>query len=214
MTLAALLVSACAPAASPAASAGAAVVSAGGHGDDHGPQPAGVRPRPDIPGDWPKGKRIVMQVTPSLEKSYVVACDVPIPALTYVAWGHQVTIAIDGNAITAFRRDPTGKSPLDRLELLDSDVEGLAGFLGVPEKSVPKDFGELYRTLGSTRGIRIVTSEGVMRAAGVTRSQLDPAVEILSDKDYQRVLVDLDAFLPYDDVQPQQTSIFEHTPKR
>lgn len=208
VTLAALALSACAGAAAPAPSHPAQ--PAGAHNDDHGPQPEGVRPRPDIPRDWARGKRIVMQVTPSLEKSFVVACDLPVPALTYVSWGHRVTVAVDGQAITAFRRDGSGRTPLDKLELLDSDVDGLIGFLGVPQRNVPKNFGELYRTLAA-RGVRLVTGESVMRGAGVTRSQLDPVVEILSDPDYQHVLGDLDALLPYDDIGPQH-SIFDHAP--
>src|SRR5581483_7774664 len=67
-----------------------------------GPTP---RPRADIPEDWPAGKRIVMQVTPSLNESYTVACDLPVPALTYLSRGQHVTILIDSSAVTAFRRD-------------------------------------------------------------------------------------------------------------
>ena len=203
LALAALVLYACASQASPAASPDA-------HGGDHGPQPEGVRPRPDIPTDWPHGKRIVMHVTPSLDKSYVVACDMPVPALTFIERGHFVTIAVDRAAITAFRRDAEGKTQLDRLALLDEDLDRLADALHVSTGNVPKNFGDLYRVLAA-KGVRVVTSDGALRAAGVTRGQLDPVVEVLSVQDFNKILGDLDALLPYDDIGPLH-SIFVHTP--
>lgn len=211
MTLAALALSACASQAAPAAN-GAGAASPDAHGGDHGQQPQGVRPRPEIPTDWPKGKRIVMHVTPSLDQSYVVACDMPVPALTYIERGHFVTIAVDRAAITAFRRDGEGKTQLDRLALLDEDLDRLADALHVPTGNVPKSFGDLYRVL-ATKGVRVVTSDSVLRVAGVTRSQLDPVVEVLSVAEFNKVLGDLDALLPYDDIGPLH-SIFEHAPGR
>jgi len=208
VALAALAISACASQGTPAGNVGAASPDA--HGGDHGPQPEGVRPRPDIPTDWPRGKRIVMHVTPSLDQSYVVACDLPVPALTYIERGHFVTIAVDRAAITAFRRDAEGKTQLDRLALLDEDLDRLSDALRVPTGSVPKNFGDLYRVLAA-KGVRVVTSDGAMRAAGVTRSQLDPVVEVLSVGDFNKILGDLDALLPYDDIGPLH-SIFVHTP--
>ncbi len=211
LALAALMLSACTSQAVPAAS-GAGAAKSDAHGGDHGPQPSGVRPRPEIPTDWPKGKRIVMHVTPSLDKSYVVACDLPVPALTYIQWGHLVTIAIDRGAVSAFRRDGSGRTQLDRLDLLADDVDRLSEALALPPASVPRNFGELYHVL-VTKGIRLVTSEDALRAAGVTRSQLDPVVEVLRPEDFRKLMSDLDALLPYDDIGPQH-SIFEHTPGR
>jgi hypothetical protein len=186
--------------------------SHGRAGDVHADSPVGeaARPRPEIPTDWPKGKRIVMHVTPSLDKSYVVACDMPVPALTYIERGHFVTIAVDRAAITAFRRDADGKTPLDRLALLDEDLDRLADALHVPTPNVPKTFGDLYRMLAA-KGVRIVTGDNVLRAAGVTRAQLDPGVDVLRAEDFSKLLGDLDALLPYDDVTPFE-SIFNHRP--
>ncbi len=206
--LAALVLSACSGQAVPGPTGGGAA-NVDEHGGDHGPQPQSVRPRPEIPTDWPAGKRIVMHVTPSLDQSYVVACDLPVPALTYIEHGHSVTIAVDRSAITAFRRDAEGRTQLDRLALLDSDLDRLADALRVPTNSVPKNFGDLYRVL-RTRGVRIVTSDAALRAAGVTRGQLDPVIQVLPVAEFNRILSDLDALLPYDDIGPVH-SIFEHT---
>ena len=171
---------------------------------------AAVRPRPEIPVDWPKGKRIVMHVTPSLQKSYVVACDVPVPALTYLQRGHQVLIAVDSEAVTAFRRDRDGKTPLDRLDLLEEDLDELSHMLGVPRSAVPKNFGELYRAL-SGKGIRVVASESALRALGVRPDELDPVVKVVGADEYRRIMTNLDALLPYDDTHPFE-SIFVHRP--
>ncbi len=151
-----------------------------------------------------------MHVTPSLDQSFVAACDLPIPALTYIQWGHYVTIAVDRDAITAFRRDAAGRTQLDRLELLPEDVERLGEVRALAPGPVPKTFGDLYRLL-KTEGVRIVTGEHVLRAAGVSRGQLDPIVEVLRPDEFGRLLSDLDALLPYDDISPQH-SIFVHTP--
>src|SRR5207302_7259675 len=126
----------------------------------------GPRPRPEIPADWPGGKRIVMHVTPSLDRSFVAACDLPVPALTYLRRGHQLTILVDGDAVTAYRRDASNRTPLDKLDLLDADLDELSSWLGVPRSDVPTNFGALYREL-ARRGIRIVANEDALRAFGI-----------------------------------------------
>lgn len=169
-----------------------------------------IRRRPEIPADWPSGKRIVMHITPSLQQSYVVACDVPVPALTYLQRGHQVIIAVDSEAITAFRRDHEGKTSLDRLDLLEDDLEELAQMLRIPLSAVPKNFGELYRVL-SGKGIRLVANKGALRVLGIQPDELDPAVRVVGSDEFRRIMTDLDALLPYDDTSPLE-SIFAHRP--
>lgn len=169
-----------------------------------------MRPRPEIPADWPKGKRIVMHVTPSLQQSYVVACDMPVPALTYLQRGHQVVIAVDSEAVTAFRRDREGKTPLDRLDLLEEDLEELAHMLRVPSSAVPKNFGDLYRVLAG-KGIRLVANENALQVLGIRPDELDPAVRVVGSDEFRRIMTDLDALLPYDDTSPLE-SIFVHKP--
>jgi len=68
-----------------------------------------------------------------------------------------------------------------------------------------------YTACSRRKGVCIVMGDNVLRAAGVTRGQLDPAVEVLRAEDFNKVLGDLDALLPYDDIGPLH-SIFAHTP--
>lgn len=179
------------------------------------PEPAALvssepRPRPEIPSGWPPGKRIVMHVTPSLDRSYVVACEMPVPALTYLMRGHQVTIIVDQDAVTAFRRDAAGKTPLDRLELLRDDTDELAHFVGLPRAGLPEDFGGLYRLLAG-RGIRLVANGDALRSLGIRPEEMDPALTVVSGDEVRRLTSDLDALLPYDEIGPMH-SIFRHRP--
>ena len=166
-----------------------------------GPQdPAGhARPRPEIPTDWPAGKRIVMHATPSLKQSYVVACDLPIPAWNYQNRGHRVTIALDADAVTAFRRDSAGKTPLDRLDILKVDLEDLADFLEVPLRATPRTYGELFRHLAG-HGIRIIANEDALKARGIKPAEMDPMVTVVSGNEFKRLMSDVDALVPFDDL--------------
>ncbi|MBM2810201.1 MAG: hypothetical protein HW416_960 [Chloroflexi bacterium] len=151
-----------------------------------------------------------MHVTPSLDQSYAVACDTPAPALTYAARGHNLTVVIDEGAVTAFRRDASGTTPLDRLDLLEDDFDELGTVLGLPRAELPKNFGALYRTF-ATRGIRLVANEDAVRAANIRPEELDPAVQVVTGEEVRKLLSDLDAFLPYDDIGPMHP-IFSHRP--
>lgn len=151
-----------------------------------------------------------MHVTPSLDRSYVVACDLPVPALTYLSRGHQISILLDEDAVTAFRRDGTGKTPLDRLDLLEEDYDQLADFLGVPRAALPQDFGALYRVMVE-RGVRLLANEEALRAHRVRTDDLDPAVVVVSGAEARHLMSDLDALLPYDNIGPMH-SIFRHIP--
>lgn len=184
---------ACAPAASPSGASGAAHAWA----------------RPEIPADWPAGKRIVMHVTPSLEQSYVVACDLPVPAWNYLHRGHQVTIALDGEAVTAFRRNASATTPLDRLVILRQDVDDLAALLDVPLPSAPKSYGDLFRFL-SSHGVRLVANEDALRARGIKSTELDPSVRTVSGAEFRQIMSDLDALLPFDDIGVPHHSMFQH----
>lgn len=166
-------------------------------GADH--PPAHARARPEIPTDWPAGKRIVMHVTPSLKQSYVVACDLPIPAWNYSHRGHLVTIALDADSVSAFRKDGSGRSPLDRLEILKVDLDDLADFLDEPLRSSPKTYGELFRYLNS-HGIRLVANQDALRARNIPASEMDPMVTIVSGADFKKLMSDVDALLPFDDL--------------
>ncbi len=154
-----------------------------------------VRTRPQIY-DMPPGKRIVIQVTRSFAQSHVLACDVPVPAWNYLRRGHQVTIVVDGAAVTAFRRDSTGKSPLDRVGMLPSDLDDLSALLEVPLPAVPKNFGELYRILASS-GIPILANEDALQALRIEPAELDPVITVVRGAEVQRLITNLDAFLPY-----------------
>ncbi len=195
--LAAICLAACGPLSTqPAASSGSAVTHA--------------RPRPEIPTDWPAGKRIVMHVTPSLKQSYVLACDLPVPAWNYLHRGHQVTIAVDGEAVTAFRRNSAGKTPLDELSVLREDVDDLATLLEVPLPSAPKSYGDLFRFLAG-KGVRVVANEDALRARGIKAAELDPVVTVVSGAEFRRLMSDLDALLPYDDIAVPHHSLFQHS---
>lgn len=146
--------------------------------------------------DMPPGKRIVIQVTRSLTQSHVLACDVPVPAWNYLQRGHQVTIVVDAAAVTAFRRDSADKSPLDRIDMLRSDLDNLSALLEVPLPAIPKNFGELYRVLAS-RGIRIIANEDVLRALRIEPAELDTIVTVVSGAEVRKITTDLDVFLPY-----------------
>jgi hypothetical protein len=158
-----------------------------------------ARPRPEIPDDWPKGKRIVMHVTPSLKQSYVVACDLPIPAWNYQHHGHYVTIALDSDAVTALRRDGSGKTPLDRLEILKEDLDELRDYLNAPLDASPKNYGELFRYL-SSHGVGFVANGDALRARNIQPSEMDPMVTVVSGPDFKKLLSDVDAMLPFDDL--------------
>src|SRR5262245_17601778 len=132
--------------------------------------------RPEIPGDWPPGKRIVMFVTPSLKQSYVAACDLPVPAWNYVSRGYKVTIAVDRDAVTLFERDSAGKTPLDRLEILRSDYDDLAALLEVPLPEVPHNYGGLFRLLAA-RGVPIVVIEDTIVQHTIPPMRIDPVAK-------------------------------------
>jgi len=163
--------------------------------------------RPQIPADWPAGKRIVMHVTPSLKQSYLLACDTPIPAWNYLHRGHRVTIALDADAVTAFRRDGSGRTPLDRLEILREDLDDLSDLLDVPLGTTPRTYGELFRFLSSS-GVRIVASADVLRAHGIKPAELDPMVAVLGGAEFNALLQDVDALLPYEEVAVPHHSLF------
>jgi len=103
---------------------------------------------------------------------------------------------MDGEAVTAFRHDGTGKTPLDRVAILRSDLDDLALLLEVPLSAVPKNFGELYRILAST-GIPILANEEALRALRIEPGELDPVITVVSGAEAHRIITDLDAFLPY-----------------
>lgn len=163
--------------------------------------PSRARPstRPDIPDDWSPGKRIVMRVTPSLAQSYTLSCEVPIPAWDYLKRGHRVTILVDSEAVTAFRRDGSGKTPLDRLDLLEDDLDEMAALLKLRRPAIPKSFGDLFRFLAS-KGVRIVANGEALRALRIEPSELDPIVSILDGSEVQKLTTDLDALLPYEEI--------------
>jgi hypothetical protein len=137
-----------------------------------------------------------MHVTSPLAQSHVVACDLLVPAWNYLNRGHHVTIVMDGEAVIAFRHDGTGKTQLDRVTILRSDLDDLAPLLEVPLPAVPKNFGELYRIL-AREGIRIVANEDVIQAFQIGPGELDPAVSLLDGSEVRRIMTNLDAFLPY-----------------
>ncbi len=163
--------------------------------------------RPQIPADWPPGKRIVMHVTPSLKQSYVLACDTPIPAWNYLHRGHRVTIALDADAVGAFRRDGSGRTPLDRLAILREDLDDLSDLLDVPLGATPHTYGELFRFLSSS-GVRIVASVDVLRSHGIKDAEMDPMVTVVSAADFKALLQDVDALLPYEEVAVPHHSLF------
>ncbi len=150
-----------------------------------------------------------MHVTPSLKQSYVLACDLPIPAWNYSHRGHQVTIAVDGDAVTAFQRNSSATTPLDRLAILREDVDDLALLLDVPLPRVPKSYGDLFRFL-SASGVRIVANEDALRARRIAPTALDPVVTAMSGAEFRRLMSDLDALLPYDDIAIPHHSLFGH----
>ncbi len=172
-----------------------------------GGSPGHARARPEIPVDWPPGKRVVMHVTPSLFQSYVVACDLPVPAWNYLHRGHEVTVAVDADAVTAFRRDGSGKTPLDRLSILPEDVDDLAAFLDVALPRVPKNYGDLYRFLAQG-GVRIVANGDALAARRIKPAELDPIVTVVSGAELRRMMSDLDALVPYDDIAVPHHSLF------
>ncbi len=166
------------------------------------------RPRPEIPADWPPGKRIVMFVTPSLQQSYVAACDLPVPAWNYVSKGYRVTIAVDRDAVTLFQRDSTGKTPLDRLDILRTDLDDLSSLLEVPLPQVPRSYGDLYRLLAA-RGVPIVVNEEALDLRHIPRSQVDAVAEVLPPAQFKTVITQqIDAFLPYEEIGVPHHSLF------
>jgi predicted peroxiredoxin len=148
-----------------------------------------------------------MHVTPSLKESYVVACDLPVPALTYIQRGHHVVIAVDQQAITAFRRDAAGKTPLDRTEILPEDLDDLPSFLAVGRSDVPKNFGDLYRILVS-KGAVLVADEATVRAQGIDSAELDPVLKVISSDEFRKIITDNDTLLPYDEIGMPHHSLF------
>jgi hypothetical protein len=167
----------------------------------------GMATRPQIPADWPPGKRIVMHVTPSLKQSYVLACDTPIPAWNFLHRGHRVTIALDADAVTAFRRDGSGRTPLDRLDILREDLDDLSGLLDVPLGATPHTYGELFRFL-SSKGVRIVANADALRARGIRPGELDPMVAVVGSAEFRALLQDVDAMLPYEEIAVPHHSLF------
>jgi predicted peroxiredoxin len=166
------------------------------------------RPRPEIPSDWPPGKRIVMFVTPSLKQSYVAACDLPVPAWNYVSKGYKVTIAVDRDAVTLFQRDSTGKTPLDRLDILRGDLDDLSSLLEVPLPQVPRNYGDLFRFLAA-KGVPIVVNEDSLKQRHIPPSQIDPVAQVLPAAEFKKVITQqVDAFLPYEEIGVPHHSIF------
>ena len=152
-----------------------------------------------------------MHVTPSLKQSYVLACDMPIPAWNYLHRGHRVTIALDADAVTAFRRDGSGRTPLDRLEILHEDLDDLSDLLEVPLGATPHTYGELFRFLSSS-GVRIVANGDVLRAHGIRPADLDPMVTVLGGSEFKALLQDVDALLPYEEIAVPHHSLFHGGP--
>jgi predicted peroxiredoxin len=140
-----------------------------------------------------------MHVTPSLKQSYVVACDLPIPAWNYLHRGHQVTIAVDTDAVTAFRRDSSGKTPLDRLEILKEDLNELSDFLDAPLGASPKTYGALFRYLRS-HGVGLVANQEALRVRKIAPSEMDPMITVVTGADFKKLMSDVDALLPFDDL--------------
>ncbi len=167
----------------------------------------GMAARPQIPADWPPGKRIVMHVTPALKQSYVLACDTPIPAWNFLHRGHRVTIALDADAVTAFRRDGSGRTPLDRLDILREDFDDLSDLLDVPLGATPHTYGELFRFLSGS-GVRIVANADALSARGIRRADLDPMVTVVGGAEFKALLQDVDALLPYEEVAVPHHSLF------
>ena len=152
-----------------------------------------------------------MHVTPSLKQSYVLACDMPIPAWNYLHRGHRVTIALDADAVTAFRRDGSGRTPLDRLEILHEDLDDLSDLLEVPLGATPHTYGELFRFLSSS-GVRIVANGDVLRARDIRPAALDPMVTVLGGSEFKALLQDVDALLPYEEIAVPHHSLFHGGP--
>jgi len=150
-----------------------------------------------------------MHATPSLKQSYVVACDLPIPAWNYQNRGHKVTIAVDADAVTAFRRDSAGKTPLDRLEILKVDLEDLSDLLEVPLRAAPRTYGELFHHLAG-HGITIIVNEEALKTRGIKPAEMDPMVTVVSGAELKRIMSDVDALVPFDDLAVPHHSLFQH----
>jgi predicted peroxiredoxin len=148
-----------------------------------------------------------MRVTPSLKQSYLLACDMPIPAWNLLQRGHRVTIAVDADAVTAFRRDGSGRTPLDRLQILREDLDDLSDLLDVPLGATPRTYGELFRFLTS-KGVRIVANADALRARGIRPGELDPMVAVVGSAEFRALLQDVDALLPYEEVAVPHHSLF------
>ena len=148
-----------------------------------------------------------MHVTPSLKQSYLLACDTPVPAWNYLHRGHRVTMALDADAVTAFRRDGSGRTPLDRLAILREDLDDLSDLLDVPLGATPHTYGELFRFLSSS-GVRIVASGDVLHSHGIKPAEMDPMVTVVSGADFKALLQDVDALLPYEEVGVPHHSLF------
>jgi hypothetical protein len=118
-----------------------------------------------------------------------------------------VTIALDADSVTAFRRDGSGKTPLDRLEILKEDLSELRDFLDAPLDASPKSYGELFRYLHN-HGVGLVANEDALRARNIQPAEMDPAVTVISAEAFKRMLSDVDALLPFDDVAVPHHSLF------
>src|SRR5262249_35342846 len=137
--------------------------------------------------------------------------DMPVPAWNYLHRGHRVTIALDADAVTAFRRDGSGRTPLDRLEILREDLDDLSDLLDVPLGATPHTYGELFRFLSSS-GVRIVASGAVVRVHGMRQAALDPMVAVLGGAEFKGLLQDVDALLPSEEVAVPHHSLFRGGP--
>lgn len=114
--------------------------------------------------------KVLIHMKTSLAEDDAQICAVPNVAWAAMNAGHEVTILVDGSAVTSITRgfgflrgffDST-TTALDRAPLPEREREALSEQLGVPLERVPKDYGKYFLFL-KKKGIQIYVNQTMMR---------------------------------------------------
>ena len=144
-------------------------------------------------------KTFLIHAKTSLKLDDAQICAVPNVAWAALQEGYKVVILFDASGVTAIKKGGLfggDKSPLDKADLPERERNTLVKQLGVPLESVPHDYGEYLRFLGS-KGVELYANQTMMLLYKIGSDEIDPAVTPIGLQKMVELFENQDVYIAY-----------------
>lgn len=141
---------------------------------------------------------LLIHLTSPLSKKAVTMTDFPMTAFHAARQGHRVVILFDSEAVGLIKIGSWyggHTTPMDKIPLPREKRQVIARQSGIPDSSVPDNYGDLLRFLKG-KGIELYANRESL-AAMVAGKNYDHAVTPVSTEEMVRILMKADRYLTY-----------------